>query len=154
MEAYTGSKKAEGSALIELQGEGYSRTNSSSVHGIAEYDTSLDPYETTDTVLNTLDSDSFGTAGQQVSYDFTVEEAGYYYIAMNYRQSDKTDFPVFLDVAIDGEIPNTAFESYGMAYTTKYKTTTLSDEDGNYLSVYLEKGTHTISYTISMDEIC
>ena len=73
---------------------------------------------------------------------------------MNYRQSDKTDFPVFLDVAIDGEIPNTAFQSYGMAYTTKYKTTTLSDENGNYLSVYLEKGTHTISYTISMDEIC
>lgn len=154
VEAYTGSEKAEGSALIELQGEGYSRTNSSSVHGIAEYDTSLDPYETTDTVLNTIDSDSFGTAGQQISYDFTVEEAGYYYIAMNYRQSDKTDFPVFLDVAIDGEIPNTAFQSYGMAYTTKYKTTTLSDEDGNYLSVYLEKGTHTISYTISMDEIC
>ncbi len=154
VESYTGSTEAAGSNLIEIQGEDYSSTNSSSIHGVAEYDTSLDPYETTDTVLNTLDSDSFGTAGQQVTYEFTVEEAGYYYIAMNYRQSDKTDFPVFLDVAIDGEIPNTAFASYGMAYTSKYQTTTLSDDEDHYLSVYLDEGTHTISYTISMDEIC
>lgn len=151
---YTGSEKAEGDALIELQGEDFSYSNSSSIHGVAEYDTSLSPYEVTDTVLNTIDSDSFATAGQEISYEFEVEEAGYYYIAMNYRQSDKTDFPVFVDVRIDGEIPNTAFESYGMAYTTKYRTTTMTDEEGNNLSVYLEKGTHTISYTISMDAIC
>ena len=55
---------------------------------------------------------------------------------------------------IDGKIPNEAFESYGMAYTTKYKTTTLTDENGDKLSVYLEKGEHTISFTISMDAIC
>lgn len=152
--AYAGSQSAAGENIIEIQGEEYSHTNSSSVHGIAEYDTSLDPYETTDTVLNTLDSDSFATAGQKVSYNFTIYEPGYYYIAMNYRQSDKTDFPVFLDIEVDGEIPNTAFQSYGMAYTNKYKTTTLSDDDGNYLSVYLDKGDHTISYMISMDEIC
>lgn len=151
---YTGSQVAEGDALIELQGEDFTTSNSSSIHGVAEYDTSLDPYEVADTILNTIDSDSFDTAGQTVNYEFEVTEAGYYYIAMNYRQSDKTDFPVFVDVKIDGEIPNTAFESYGMDYTTKYKTETLTDEEGNYLSVYLEEGTHTISYTISMEAIC
>ena len=152
--AYTGSQKAEGNALIELQGEKFTSSNSSSVHGVAEYDTSLDPYEVSDTVLNTIDSDSFADAGQQVSYEFEVEKAGYYYIGMNYRQSEKTDFPVFVDIRIDGEIPNAEFESYGLAYTTKYKTTSLTDEDGNKLSVYLDEGVHTISYTISMDAIC
>lgn len=151
---YTGSEVAEGTALIELQGEDFTTANNSSIHGVAEYDTSLQPYEVTDTVLNTIDSDSFSEAGQMVTYEFEVTEAGYYYIAMNYRQSDKTDFPVFVDVKIDGEIPNTAFKSYGMDYTTKYRTTTLSDEEGNYLSVYLEEGVHTISYQISMDAIC
>lgn len=152
--AYTGSEVATGDALIELQGENFTTANNSSIHGVAEYDTSLTPYEVTDTVLNTIDSDSFGIAGQTVSYEFTVEEDGYYYIATNYRSSDKADFPVFVDVKVDGEIPNTEFESYGMAYTTKYKTTTLTDDDGNKLSVYLEKGVHTISFTISMDAIC
>ncbi len=151
---YTGSETAEGSALIEIQGEDYSSTNDSSIHAVAEYDTSIEPYETKDTVLNTLDSDSFATAGQTVTYTFNVETAGYYYIAMNYRQSDKTNFDVFLDIRVDGEIPSTAFESYGMAYTNKYKTTTLADDDGNNLSVWLDAGEHTISYTISMDAIC
>ncbi len=154
--AYTGSEKAEGNGLIEIQGEDFLKTNSSSIHGVAEYDTSLTPYEVKDTVLNTLDSDSFSVAGQEVSYEFRVKEgeSGYYKIATNYRSSDKTDFPVFVDIRIDGEIPNSAFEAYGMAYTTKYKTRTLTDEDGNYLSVYLDEGVHTISFTISMDLIC
>ena len=154
IEKYTGSEKAEGSKKIETQGENYYTTNDSAVHAVVEYDSSLDPYEVKDTVLNTLDSDSFGTAGQRVTYKFDVEEAGNYYIAMNYRQSEKTDFPVFVDVAIDGKIPNDAFRSYGMAYSTKYRTSTLEDSKGEKLSVYLEKGEHTISYTISMDTIC
>lgn len=153
-EAYTGSEAAAGDALIELQGEEFSSANNSSIHGVAEYDTSLTPYEVKDTVLNTIDSDSFSAAGQSVTYKFTVDQDGYYYIATNYRSSDKTDFPVFVDVLVDGKIPNEAFESYGMAYTTKYKTTTLTDEEGNKLSVYLEKGEHTLTFTISMDVIC
>lgn len=151
---YTGSETASGEERIMCQGEEYTFTNDSAIHGVVEYDTSITPYETVDTVLNTLDSDSFDTAGQTVGYEFRVEKAGYYYIALNYRQSDKTDFPVFVDVRIDGEIPNTAFESYGMAYTNKYRTAPLTDGDGNKLSVYLDEGVHTISFTISMDALC
>ncbi len=152
--AYAGSETAAGDAIIEMEGESFTSANSSSIHGVAEYDTSLTPYEVKDTILNTIDSDSFAAAGQSVTYTFYVDQPGYYNIATNYRSSDKTDFPVFVDVKIDGVIPNTAFESYGMAYTTKYKTTTLTDEDGNKLSVYLEEGEHTLTFTISMDTIC
>lgn len=152
--AYSGSEKAEGKNIVEIEGEKYSFTNDSAIHAVAEYDTSLNPYEVKDTVLNTLDSDSFNSAGQKVEYVFDAPESGNYYIAMNYRQSEKTDFPVFVDIEVDGRIPNEAFRSYGMAYTTKYRTSTLEDGDGNKLSVYLEKGSHTISYTISMDPIC
>lgn len=151
---YTGSQAAAGSALIDLQGEDYTSTNDSSIHAMAEYDASVTPYEVSETVLNTLDSDAYNAAGQTVSYEFEVTEAGYYYIGMNYRQSDKTDFPVFVDIRVDGAIPSTAFEAYKMAYTTKYKHTTLTDDGGGKLSVYLEPGVHTISYTITLDPIC
>ena len=151
--AYTGSQVAEGDTLITIQGEDYAYTNDSSIHAVVEYDSSLTPYEVTDTVLNTLDSDSFDTAGQCVTYEFDVETAGYYYIGMNYRQSDKSNFQVFLDVRVDGEIPNTEFEAYGMDYNTKYRTTTLTDDNGDNLSVYLEPGTHTVSFTISIDPL-
>lgn len=154
IESYTGSAAASGSALIEIQGEDYSATNDSSIHSVAEYDTSVTPFEVYDTVLNAIDSDSFNEAGQTIVYTVPVEKAGYYNIAMNYRQSDKTDFPVFVDIRIDGEIVNTEFMAYEMDYTTKYKQHTLSDDEGNALSVYLEEGVHTISYTITLDPIC
>ena len=151
---YAGSQTAAGSALIALEGEDFSSANDSSIHGVAEFDASVSPYEVTDTVLNTLDSDAFDTAGQTVTYSFQVAEAGYYYIGMNYRQSDKTDFPVFLDIRVDGQIPSSAFEAHPMAYSTKYRIYTLSDDQGQKLSVYLEPGEHTVSYTITLDPIC
>ena len=88
--------KADGKELITIQGEDYTTTNDSAIHGVAEYDTSVDPYQAKDTVLNTLDSDSFSTAGQKVTYEFEVKTAGNYKIKTNYRQSEKTDFPCIL----------------------------------------------------------
>lgn len=151
--AYTGSEKADGDAIIEVQGEHYDTTNDSAIHGVTEYDAGVEPYEVGETVLNTLDSDSFNSAGQKVTYKFTVEKEGNYKIGMNYRQSEKTDFPVFVDVAVDGKIPNEAFRSYSMAYGTGYQRHTLTDTSGNAMTVHLTPGEHTISYTISMDNI-
>lgn len=151
--SYSGSKAAEGNAFIEIQGEDYAYTNDSSIHAVMEYDTRILPYEVKDTVLNTLDADSFDTAGQCVSYSFEITAAGYYYFGMNYRQSDKSDFPVFADIRIDGQLPSTAFQGYALDHSTKYTRHTLQDSEGNYLSVYLEPGWHTISYTISQDPI-
>ena len=150
---YTGSQAADGSALITIQGEDFYERNDSAIHATGEYDSALDPQSATNTVLNTVDQDSFDTAGQKITYQFEVETAGYYYIGMNYRQSEKNGFPVFVDFAVDGEIPNTAFQSYPVDYTTKYKVTTLTDENDNNLSVYLEPGVHTISLTISADNL-
>ncbi len=152
--AYSGSQTASGSGFIEIEGEAYSSSNESSVHAVAEFDPRVTPYKVTDSELNTLDSDSFDAAGQSVTYSFNVETAGYYNIAMNYRQSDKNDFPVFTDIRVDGVIPNTAFSAYEMAYSSNYRITSLTDPDGGRLSVYLEPGTHTISYTITLDPIC
>lgn len=154
IEEYAGSQAAPGNELITIQGENFYIRNDSSIHAIGEYDSSLYPLSATETVLNTVDGDSFKTAGQSITWQFEAPADGYYYLAMNYRQSEKNDFPVFVDWRIDGEIPNTAFQSYQVEYTTKYITSTFQDEEGNNLSVYLTKGTHTISATISAENLC
>lgn len=152
--AYQASEKADGDAqLITIQGEDPLYRNNSSIRAVAEYDVNLEPYSTSDKLLNTLDRDSFADAGQKVTYEFEVEKAGYYNIAAHYVQSEKNGFPVFTNVEIDGKIPNTAFASYPFAYTTKYVNTTLQDEDGNNLTVYLEQGVHTISFQIVEDNL-
>ncbi len=150
---YTGSEKAPGEALIPIEAENFYLRNDSAIHAIGEYDTAVNPLSAKDTVLNTVDSDSFKTAGQTITYEFYVEQPGYYYLAMNYKQSDKSDFPVFLDFRIDGEIPNQAFQNWQAKYTTKYTTTTLKDGEGSNLSVYLDQGHHTLSVTISIENL-
>lgn len=150
---YAGSTKAEGNALITIEAEDFYQRNDSSIHAIGEYGSSLSPLSATTTVLNIIDEDSFNEAGQTVSYQFHVDNAGYYYIGMNYRQSEKNDFPVFVDWKIDGELPNSAFKSYQVEAANKFRTVTLTDDNDDKLSVYLEPGDHTISLTISADNL-
>ncbi len=151
--AYTGSEKAEGDQLITIQGEDFYLRNDSSIHATGEYDSAVAPLSAKETILNTVDSSSFKTAGQTVTWSFRVDVSGYYYLAMNYKQSDKNEFPVFLDWRIDGEIPNEAFHNWQAEYTTRYRTSDLQDDEGNRLSVYLEEGYHTISATISAENL-
>lgn len=150
---YPGAQKAEGGELITIEGEDFTFRNDSAIHAVGEYDSSLSPLSAKETVLNIVDADSFKTAGQSITWEFEVKKAGWYYIGMNYRQSEKNEFPVFLDVRIDGVIPNTAFQNVEAVYTTNYKTAALSDGEGNNLSVYLEEGTHSISYTITAENL-
>ena len=150
---YTGSQKAEGDALITIEAEDFTERSHSSIHSVGEYDNSLSPLSAREKVLNIIDEDSFNTAGQRVTYRFNAEKAGYYYVAMNYRQSEKNDFPVFVDYRIDGEIPNDAFRSYPVAAQTGFDTRNLTDGEDNRLSVYLDQGEHTISLTLSADEL-
>ncbi len=151
---HTDSVTASGDALITIEGENYFSVNESSVHAAAEFDAGVSPYKVTDSELNTIDSEAFDTAGQEITYKFSAETAGYYYIACNYRQSDKTDFPVFLDVKVDGKIPDSDFSACEMAYTTNYRISTLAGHDGDKLAVYLEPGEHTLSFMITLDPVC
>ena len=150
---YKGSEKAEGNALITIEGEDFYIRNDSSIHAVGEYSSSVSPAYVKETLLNTVDEASFSDAGQCITYSFDVEKAGYYYIAANYRQTEKNGFPVFYNIRVDGKIPNSEFYNYPLQYASKYKTLALTDDDGNKLSVYLEAGTHTISFTISEDPI-
>lgn len=150
---YGGSKPAEGNAIITLEAENFTERNDSSIHATGEYSSKINPLSADKTVLNVIDEDSFNKAGQRVTYGFDVETSGYYYIGMTYRQSEKNDFPVFVDYRIDGEIPSTAFKSYPVEARNSFGNTTLKDIDGNNLSVYLERGSHSISLTISADNL-
>ena len=107
VEAYTGSERAEGDGFIEIQAEDFTYRNASSIHATCEYDPNLYPYQAGNRIMNTVDSTSFSEGGQQISYQFTVEKEGNYYLAFHYSQSDKSDFPVFMNIRIDGELPNT-----------------------------------------------
>ena len=153
VEAYTGSEKAAGDGFIEIQAEDFTYRNASSIHATCEYDPNLYPYQAGNRIMNTVDSTSFSEGGQQISYQFTVEKEGNYYLAFHYSQSDKSDFPVFMNIRIDGELPNTEFENCAFDYKKDYNLYTLLDSEENKISVPLSAGQHTISMQISMETL-
>lgn len=150
---YTKADAMEGAQVIELEAERMDYRNDSSIRPTGEYDVALTPYDTSAKILNVIDSASFNKAGQSVTYKFNLDNAGYYSLAFAYKQSDKTDFPVFGDIRVDGVILNILMQSYPFDYTKNYKNLTLKDEESDDIAVFLEEGEHTISLTINNDNI-
>lgn len=150
---YSKAEAMDGDLVIKLEAERMDYRNDSSIRPIGNYDSFLTPYDTSKRVLNVIDSASFKDAGQSVTYKFEIKQAGYYNLAFAYKQSDKQDFPVFADIKIDGEIPNTLMKSYPFAYTKDFKNLTLKDNESDPMAIYLEEGEHTISLTLNSENI-
>jgi ABC-type glycerol-3-phosphate transport system substrate-binding protein len=142
-----------GKEFIVVEGESVTYKNDSSIRSGALYNLDLTPYRSDKRVLNYLDSDSFKKPGHEVEYTFEVEASGYYYLGTNYRQDAKLDFPVFMNIIIDGEIPFNQFKNYPFVYQSEFNRYTLQDAENNNIPVYLEAGQHTIGFAISLDPI-
>ncbi|MBN2222604.1 MAG: ABC transporter substrate-binding protein, partial [Vallitaleaceae bacterium] len=144
------SQEVSGEEVLVIEGEAIHSRSDSSIRANGEYDVNLFPYSSTKKVLNILDGGSFKKSGQKVSYEVEVKKAGYYYLAMNYRQVDRVDYPVFVDVAINGEIPNEFLKNYPLGYGTKYQRKTLKTAN-EPIAVYLEEGVSILSLTLSVE---
>lgn len=148
------SAQVEGDQFILIQGQDIAYRSDSSIRPGALFNVDLTPYRSDKRVLNYLDDNSFKRAGHRVTYEFEVEESGYYYLGLNYRQNAKADFPVFMNIHINDKIPFEEFKNYPFNYNTRFTNTTVRDLGTNEkIPVYLEEGSHTISFTISLDYV-
>ena len=146
--AYAG-EPAEGDRLIMIEGEQIDSRNKSSIRAAGEFDTALTPYETEHRKLNFLDGASFDSAGDEVTYAFTAEKTGWYQLGANYRQTVKTDFPVFVDLLIDGALPSEAARQVGFDYASGFTRTTVTAGNGEAQTFFLEAGEHTLTLKIN-----
>ena len=145
--AYAG-EKAQGDGIIIIEGENILSRSKSSIRGAGEFNAVLTPYSIDHRVLNYLDGASFDTAGDTVTYAFTVEKAGWYNLDFHYRQSVKADFPVFLDLLIDDALPSYAAKRVHMDYSTAFTDKTVMRGDAPQ-TFYLSEGNHTLSLRIN-----
>ena len=143
-----------GQAITVIQGEDIAYKNDSTVRPAGQYNTALTPYSSRHIVMNMLDGNSFRQGGQSVSYTFTVEQDGYYFLSLRYCQSVLVDFPVFRTIQIDGKVPTPDFEAVAFPYTRTYQNLTVSDADGDPIGIYLEAGQeHTLTLTITLEPL-
>lgn len=139
-----------GDHIIVIEAEKITSRNSSSIRANGEYITTLSPYSTDRRLINHLAGSSFNQAGDVATWSFTVEEAGWYNFGAYYRQNIRQDFPVFIDILIDGQAPSEAalavpFDFYdGFTYMQ-------AQYEGRAQSFYLSEGEHTLSLRINAE---
>lgn len=145
----------EGDGFTVIEAERLDFKNDATIRPAAEFDVDLNPYEAKYSLLNMLSGGSFSEGGQEVGYQFTVRESGWYYVGFRYRQSSKPDFPVFRRVTIDGECWSPAFENVAFPYNKSFSNRTVSDpETGEDVAVYLEAGIpHTMSLSVNLENM-
>ncbi len=119
--------------------------NNPSIRLRTEQDPSNMYYDTQFLRLNVIFGDSWQNSGDKVTYEVEVEKSGFYHLSFKYRQYMIKDLPVYKKISIDGEVPFDLFESYAFPYTTNFINRTLTDENNEFIKVYLEAGTHEIT---------
>lgn len=139
---------ALGDRIILMEGEDILSRNSAGIHAAGDFNVSLSPHDKSIRMLNHLSAQGFDGAGDMVSYGFCVEKEGWYQFTAFYKQSVKADFPVFMDVLIDGEIPSQAARAVPFPYTNRY-TWLAASGDGLRQTFYLTEGGHMLSLRIT-----
>jgi ABC-type glycerol-3-phosphate transport system substrate-binding protein len=133
------------STSIFINAIDYTEKNSSFVRLLAFGDPGLQPFDTVYKKLNAIDGNAWNKAGQEVTFEVTVEEDGLYDLTLHFANY-KSDFEIFRSIYVNGEIPYQELMSYGIPHTpTNWDNHTFQDDEGNPYKLFLEAGTHTIT---------
>ncbi len=142
---------ASGENIVVIEAENIALRSESSIRGAGEFNATLSPYTNDHRMINFLDGASFDAAGDTVTWKFYVEEAGWYQLGAFYRQSARADFPTFVDVYVDGAIPSVEAQKVPFNYTTSFTHMVANTSQGEPLTLYLDKGNHTLAFRINAE---
>lgn len=109
----------------------------------------VSPYPNGKEKINVLGGSNFSSIGQWIDYKFKVEESGYYAIALKYKQNVSIGMTSYRNIYIDGKMPNSCFKGVAFPYSTKWKSISVSDGNGNDVPVWLDKGEHTLRLEVT-----
>ncbi|WP_274365948.1 extracellular solute-binding protein [Paenibacillus thermotolerans] len=143
----TGAKEAV-DRLVTIEAEHVSLKNRQSIRSKYVRDPQITPYAYKHRVLNVLDGYSFGDSGDKVSYRFSIEESGFYYVTLKYSQDTNNGMPTHRKIEIDGNVPFKQLENYSFGYSSNWRNETLHDDKGEPFRIYLEQGEHTVTLSI------
>ena len=102
------------------------------------------------TKINYIGGTSWQTTGSTITWKFSVEKAGYYYINMRYKQSELINGESYRWLKIDGKTPFSEAKSLAFPYATGWKYYNFADSDENPYYIYLDKGEHTMSMEVTV----
>ena len=131
--------------LEVTQAENYYRQSSAQLWPCADKTSSLtQPFSYKNIKLNYGGGSQWKEPGHWITWEINAPEAGFYNIAVKYKQGYLDGLFSSRKVYIDDAVPFEELNSVRFDYTTGWKHRLLGDENGAY-SIYLDEGRHTIT---------
>ncbi len=142
----------KGGAIIVQAEDTKTKTTSSLSPNNDRTSSSTQPYDPTYIVYNTIGGENWATAGQGMTWTVEVEDAGFYKIAMRYKQYLNRGFYSARYVTVNGELPFAEAAEVKFNYDPDWTNGYLGGEDGDYY-FYLNAGKNVISMTATLGEL-
>lgn len=149
---YSGMDSFEEPLMLTLQGEDYSTKNELEIKASYYKESAMTPYTYKNTVLNQLDGSSVSRGGSYVTYDFEVEQSGFYQIALKVLHNSNLGVASGKNIYIDGEIPFEELSEYLFDSSRKWENVVLSDQSQSPFQIYLSEGHHTLTIETSSSQ--
>lgn len=111
------------------------------------------PNDTKKSLINYIGGSSWKTQGDSITWKTPKLSAGYYSIALSFRQSAVLGGKVYRSLKIDGKTPFTETNSIGFAYNDGWQQIILVDQNNEPYKFYFSEGEHDISLSVSLGAI-
>ena len=102
--------------------------------------------------LNYIGGSNWSTVGDEITWEFNCKEQGYYYFGFQYKQDAVINGVSYRHLKIDGRTPFAEANRVKFEYTPSWEYYEYGNGTNPYL-VFLEKGKHTISLTVTAGEL-
>ncbi len=157
-----------GTDSVKIEGEYFSSATDKTIYAVEDRSSAINSPSATDrTLLNTMGAEKWQTAGQAVSYKFTVNSSGMYDIFTRFRQNVldgifvNRALYIYSDGAEEGSlgyyngIPFAEAAALTYNYSDDWQVTNLKaqDDDGNEKSfnLYFEEGVvYTLTFEVTL----
>lgn len=102
------------------------------------------------TLLNYIGGTSWGNPGETLTWDFQVEESGYYKLGFSFKQSYVVNGESCRWIKIDGKTPFKEAKEIRFPYKSTWQFQPFADGNGEPYYIWLEKGPHQVSMEVTL----
>ena len=104
------------------------------------------------TKINNIGGSNWNKPGQEITWNFKVEKAGYYSFGARYKQNELVGGESWRILKIDGKSPFEEAKSLRFNYGAGWQYFEFGNGEDPYY-IYLDKGEHTLSLEVTLGEL-
>lgn len=104
-------------------------------------------------LLNVIGGENFQNSGEQIGWEITVEESGFYKLGFRFKQSLSDGIFTSRRLLIDGRVPFAEASGLRFRYSELWQNDWIGEKDQPFL-IYLEAGKpHTLTLEVTMGDL-